>query len=194
MQLPRRQYLALAGVETSLFKTLQRREQVPLFATSENYGGKPKRDVIDLYDEVDASGYSVGEAMMLAIAHNFVTENSFTRDSAKRFVQGRPELTGEAINRIEAGEEIWIAGFSPDYGEGGTQRVATDKDGKIVGLAYSFGQVGTLVEVMEKITKFTEKRGKNIKAISLLNVTPIVKNAKKAAEAYGLKDIFKAYE
>jgi hypothetical protein len=185
MLLPRRHYLAFAGIAEQLFKTLQRRNQVPLFGVSSLHKPRDEEEAVSFHDKVEARGYTAADAILLAAADHFVA-NSFSRDAAKVFVQSHPELTVLGIRRIEAGEDIWIGAYSA---ETKGSRVTRDLDGNISPV-HSFGAIGTLEEVMDQIKGDLARWGDEGRGINLINLTPIVRTAKEEAEKIGLTGSF----
>ena len=101
-RLTRAAYLHLANVDVQLFKTLNRRDQVP-FMTRDTVLN-PETD-----EEQAAKGYHPLEAVQLAIANDFARDGGLDRITSKKLSAWDRILT--AIERANEGEEIWIAGY-----------------------------------------------------------------------------------
>jgi hypothetical protein len=186
MLLPRRHYLALAGIAEQLFKSLQRRNQVPLFGVTSLHRPRDENEALTFHEKMEARGYTAADAILLAASDHLATVNSFSRDSAKVFLESHPELTVLGIRRVEAGEDIWIGAYST---ETKGSRITRDQDGNVTPV-HSFGAIGTLIEVMDQIKDDLARWGDEGRAINLINLTPIVRTARAEAEKIGLTGSF----
>lgn len=185
MQLPRRLYLELAGVELHMLKALQRRSQVPLLGGGlKGLQAKDEVEATKYFATVDAGGYSPAEALMLAIADHMVTQNSFSRSSAKHIVQGWWNVLPEAVQRAEAGESIWYAVGSWDFGHD----KQPDEDGNRA--HWSWVEAGTFDEVIAAIREeqatVQEKHGGSVDNIAMFDLSLIVRKAHERGAALNL--------
>lgn len=186
MPLARRYYLALAGIGEQLFKTLQRRDQVPVFGAPDKLRPRTEEEAEQFHRNISENGYSFLDAVMLATADKFVTQNSFTRDAAKAFLERSPELTVLGVKRVENGEEIWIAGYDVEVPGGTVARGQSGSDSYVP----TFSAFGTLDEVMSQIRSDLDSWGDTGRSINLINLTPIVLRAKAEAEKIGFSGRF----
>ena len=107
--LNRSQYLYLSDTGVEVFKSLKRRDQVPLLAAFRDNNS----------DDTEAL-FSPLEAIMLSLANNLTRfgglDRSFSTDIIRRF----PENVVEAVKRIEENQEdIWIGVFQ--WSEGASE-------------------------------------------------------------------------
>lgn len=184
MILPRAAYLAIAGVNLEFFKSLQRRDQVPLIGASLS-DLTNEANALEYYEKVDHSGYRPEEAFMLALADHLATQNSFTRPSAKRIVAGYWNVLPKAVQRALKGEEIWYAVGSWDFGHE-KQAYPEDSNDKA---HWSFVEIGTFDEVfslLKRENKDQVNHGGKVDNIAMLNVTIIVNRCIERAKNQGL--------
>lgn len=184
MHLPRRQYLALAGVEVQLFKTLQRRNYVPMFGVDlENSVLRDEEQAAKFHKDLEAGGYTLPEVILLAIADHLALHNSFSRQAARHISEGYWNVLLEAVPRAEAGEEIWYAVGSWDFGH----EKQADAEGSRA--HWSWVEAGTFDEVVDAIRREKErtvsKRGA-VDNIAMFDLSMIVRKAHKRASELGL--------
>lgn len=163
--LTRRHYLHLADTDVQLYKTLNRRDQVPHFG----------RDSARQSEEEEAaSGYLPIEAVMLALSNDFARADGIERSHAARLIAGSPELTVEGIRRAESGEDVWIADFA--WTEDGVEQ--------------HLQTVGALSEVISFIANYSYSDGykpyPDVHRIAMVSVSRVVKQVRERAAALGL--------
>ncbi|WP_414833598.1 hypothetical protein [Afifella sp. YEN Y35] len=184
MFLPRRHYLALAGVETHQFKALQRRNQVPLLGAAISDLRKPsEEEAVAFHARVEERGYVPADAILLAIAEHMVTQNSFSRAAAKRITQSFWNVLPGAVRRAEAGEDIWYAVGSWDFGD----EKQADEDGSRA--HWTWVEVGAFDELVDEIReeqRRTEAEGGKVDNLALFNLSIIVRRAHQAGRELGL--------
>ncbi|MER9972024.1 hypothetical protein [Mesorhizobium sp. M0060] len=177
MPLSRSHYLALAGVGLQLFKTLQRRDQIPLLGPKlAPIDAEDASKLADFHSFVENRGYLPIEAIMLAIADDLCTTSSFTRDVAKLRVQGSPELTINGTRRALAGEKIWIGFYATEERDGIVDEYERHH------VPYHFSAVGTREQVLGQIDNDAEGWSDDVRSINLVNLTLIVKRAQVVRE------------
>lgn len=163
--LTRRHYLHLADTDVQLYKTLNRRDQVPRFGR-----GSAKQSE----EEEAASGYLPIEAVMLALSNDFAKADGIERSHAARIIAGSPELTVEGIRRAEKGEDIWIADFA--WSEDGVEQ--------------HLQSVGTPTEVISFIADYSYSDGykpyAHVHRIAMVCASRVVKQVRERAAAIGL--------
>ncbi|SIS71554.1 hypothetical protein [Paracoccus saliphilus] len=181
--LPRRHFLAISGLNENLFKTLARRHQVPrVNASTRDLGIGLTDDERNQYEAArDASGYLPVEAIMAATADGFVSSASMDRDVAKAFIEGNPQAMREAIEIFERGEDVWLAAYT-DVDIGNDEPLA----------AVPFAKAGGLAKITSEITNGWKDDNREGRTLALLNLTPILRRARKAADDLGLNGSFLA--
>ena len=187
MRLPRRIYLAAAGLETEMFKSIQRRVQVPRIGASLDDVLLKSAEEIDAYAAAgDQRGYLAEEALLMALADHLVCENSFTRTSAKRIVCGHLNVLAPATRRVQAGEEIWLAVGSWDFGHD----KLPGEDEPTNRAAWGFVEAGTFDEVIASVrAEHVEKADQPGRAdnIALTNLSLIVRRTRERAKEVGVE-------
>lgn len=184
MKYSRRDYLAIAGIDAQLFKTLLRRNQVPAIENQTASETKSPEMGSGATTTQDIA-YTAHNAIMLAFSNNLVVSNSFTRDSAKKFIQTWPMLTNEAVRKVEAGEEAWISAITYDHR---SRRAVRNDTGEVTGFLPASGHVGLINELIERATEEAMRHNRVILAIGLLNTKPIIRRALDIAKNLGLGD------
>ncbi|MEM7211366.1 MAG: hypothetical protein AAF479_05620 [Pseudomonadota bacterium] len=101
MNIPRRHYLKIAGFNEAHFKSLQRRNQIPLMA---NFKEAPS------LESLDADGYRPFEAVMLACADQ-LSNGAVTREAAKAAIEGYWTILFEMAEAYETDQSggFWLA-------------------------------------------------------------------------------------
>lgn len=172
MLIPRRHYLALAGVEAHQFKALQRRDQLPVTSSEDA-------------SEDDAKGYTPFQAMLLSVAEHLVTSNSFSRKAAKNIAEGYWNVLPAAIRRAEAGEEIWYLIGAWDFGHDNQP----DEDGDRS--RWSWVEAGTFDEVVAEVKaeqqRVSDEHSGAVSNIAMFNLSALVQRAHARAAEIGLK-------
>ena len=181
-RLPRRHYLEIAGVSMQLFKTLQRRLQVPML-------GMPLLPFVSKDTEpksvepFDANGYSTAEAIMLALATHLTEACSFSRDVAAQLVAGYWNVLPKAVRRAEAGEAIWFATLAWDFEDAPTAEENGDRS------AWHWVEAGTFDEVIAEIREeqaIMADKGGAIPSIALVDLSLIVRKARERANSLSM--------
>jgi hypothetical protein len=178
----RQNYLDIADVDLELFKSLRRRGQVP------RLGGGWRRPEEDETDSRDV--YLLEDALMLAAADHLVTQNSFTRSAAQRVIESFPELLVSDVPRSLAGEDIWYAILSWDFGA--KKRAYPDNPEDKAHWHWAY--VGTFEEVIAAIKKEqkevrTKHKG-TVDNIAMFNLSGIVNRCKDRAIQLGITPSF----
>lgn len=191
MILPRRHYLAIAGVEVPMFKALQRRGQLPLMGA----GLKsliPNASAADL-DDSDSAGYSAEEAMMLAIANHMVEQNSFSRSSAAQIVSGYWNVLPDAVRRAEAGEEVWYAVLSWDFGH---DKQADEEGNKGHWSWVEAGSFDQVINAIREERSTVEREGGRVDNVAMFDLSLIVQRARIRATGlnFEIGPFFPSYE
>lgn len=166
-RLTRAAYLHLANVEVQLFKTLNRRDQVPFM----------NRDAVlnpETDEEQAAKGYRPLEAVQLAIANDFARDGGLDRLTSKKLSYW--DLVFEAIERANEGEEIWIAGYFWNSGRYNN--------------AMYQARVGTRDELAHALDNYEYEDGfrpaEHVHRIAMVNVSRILREMHARAAEIGL--------
>eukprot|EP00873_Tetraselmis_striata_P040199 jgi/Tetstr1/460463/TSEL_005722.t1 len=165
-RLTRAAYLHLANIDVQLFKTLNRRDQVPFMT----------RDAVlnpETAEEQAAKGYHPLEAVQLAIASDFARDGGLDRMTSKKLSAW--DRVFEAIERANKGEEIWIAGYF--YRQPGN------------GNARSVARIGAREELVHALDNYEVngfRPAEHIYRIAMVNVSRILRQIHARAAEIGL--------
>lgn len=104
MSVPRRDYLRMAQIDVQLFKTLQRRNQLPTCPPPT--GGK----------SIGGQGYHPLEAILMAVADKLAMDCSFSRSLSADVISQNWNLITAVVLEIEEGnlDQGWISFMAGD--------------------------------------------------------------------------------
>ena len=180
MTLKRNAFLKIANVDIQLYKTLNRRGQLP----TSPIAVKMELEVADPLPDADGKDTPL-EALKLHFADVLVTNNSFSRKAAADLFSGLRVGFSQAIARAEAGEDIWfVAGGWSFPGEAEAPRLEEQLGG-----VWSFTEFGTLHEVNTAISEeiaTTKAAGGVVSHISMFFMTPLVQAALERGREFGV--------
>lgn len=155
--IPRRDYLEMAQIEMQLFKTLQRRNQVPIWSAPSGSSASA--------EEADQRGYHPLEAVLMAAANKLATDGSFSRDLAADVISRNWECLAEAVQQVEGG--------SPNRGWIGFTAELVDAEH---GNMHHTVIVGTVEEVFAKVAAQIAQHP-NTHQVTAINMAPLIQHA-----------------
>ncbi|MFS8184210.1 hypothetical protein ACMG4P_22035 [Pseudovibrio denitrificans] len=167
MPLKRRHYLKLAGVDDQLFKTLQRREQVPGFARRISEDKKSS-------DEL----YSVTSAFQLALADNLASQASVDRTEAAAISTAYALYFSDLWSIFKDTGDVWICNYK--------ECTIQNSDGTevIKRAPTAFG--GTIDQILVQIAQRNADTDKEVRSLSFVNAGAIFRRMQRVAKDDGL--------